>query len=283
MTTTSPLLFGVVGNPIKHSRSPFIHEAFAAQTGITLRYERILAPLDEFARTCHEFFAQGGSGLNITVPFKEQAYTLAQDHLTTRARLAGAVNTLWMQDGHVHGCNTDGEGLLTDLRRLDCDPTGKQILLVGAGGAARGAVFPLLEAGCTSLRIVNRSPERAVQLRDHVLEQLPRFAPTLSAGGLDQAQGPWDIVINATSSSLGGLPPDLPEGLYAPGALAYDMMYGSEDTAFMVQARAQGAARVADGLGMLVGQAAASYAIWHGVRPDITSVLQALRGGASYT
>lgn len=283
MTTTSPLRFGVVGNPIKHSRSPFIHEAFAAQTGIALSYERILAPLDAFATTCHDFFQQGGAGLNITVPFKEQAYALAQAHLTTRARLAGAVNTLWMKDGHIHGCNTDGEGLLNDLRRLGHDPAGKQVLLVGAGGAARGAAFPLLDAGCTRLHIVNRSPERAIQLHDHVLEQLPEFAPRLSAGGLNQAQGSWDIVINATSSSLGSSPPDLPAGLYAPDALAYDMMYASQDTPFMAQAQAQGAARTADGLGMLVGQAAASYAIWHGLRPDMAPVLQALRGAATYT
>ncbi|NYT58140.1 shikimate dehydrogenase [Alcaligenaceae bacterium] len=283
MTTTSPLRFGVVGNPIKHSRSPSIHEAFAAQTGIALHYERILAPLDAFDHTCHDFFQQGGSGLNITVPFKEQAYTLAQDHLTTRGRLAGAVNTLWMEDGHIHGCNTDGEGLLNDLRRLGHDPAGKQVLLVGAGGAARGAVFPLLDAGCARLRIINRSPDRATQLLDHVLEQLPEFAARLTAGGLSQAQGPWDIVINATSSSLGGSPPDLPAGLYTPDALAYDMMYASQDTPFMTQAKAQGAASVADGLGMLVGQAAASFAIWHGLRPDMTPVLQALRGSASYT
>ncbi|NYT84092.1 shikimate dehydrogenase [Pollutimonas harenae] len=276
-TTTSLMRFGVVGNPIAHSRSPFIHEAFASQTGISLCYDRILAPLDGFAHTCKDFFAHGGTGLNITVPFKEQAFVLAQAHLTPRARLAGAVNTLWMANGHLHGCNTDGEGLLKDLERLDYSPAGKRVLLLGAGGAARGAVFPLLAAGCTRLHIANRNPERAQQLQAHILGHMPEFTGRLSAGALQQASGVWDIIINATSSSLGSTPPDLPGGLYASGALAYDMVYASQDTPFMLQAREQGAAQVADGLGMLVGQAAASYEIWHGTRPEISAVLKALR------
>ncbi|AEC22045.1 shikimate dehydrogenase [Pusillimonas sp. T7-7] len=267
----------MVGNPIAHSRSPFIHEAFAKQTGIALRYDRILAPLDDFARTCQDFFAQGGKGLNITVPFKEQAFALAQAHLTPRARLAGAVNTLWMENGYLHGCNTDGEGLLNDLERLGHSPVGKRILLVGAGGAARGAVFPLLKAGCAALHIANRNPERALQLHSHILGHMPEFTAQLSAGALQQVEDSWDIVINATSSSLGSTPPDLPVGLYASGALAYDMVYASQDTPFMTQAKEQGAAQAADGLGMLVGQAAASYALWHGVKPEISTVLKALR------
>lgn len=276
-TAPSSKRFGVAGNPIAHSRSPFIHEAFARQTGIALHYDRILAPLDGFADTVHAFFREGGAGLNITVPFKEQAFALARDHLSPRARMAGAVNTLWMENGHLHGCNTDGLGLLNDLERLGHGPAGKRILLVGAGGAARGAVLPLLDAGCATLRVVNRTAERAAQLLAHVLGQMPDAAPRLSAGGLDQAAGPWDIVINATSSSLGDTPPDLPAGCYAPGALAYDMVYAAHTTPFMLQARAQGAARTADGLGMLVGQAAASYAIWHGVQPQAEPVLEALR------
>src|SRR5690606_7724473 len=213
----------------------------------------------------------------VTVPFKEQAYALAHDHLSPRARMAGAVNTLWMEGGHLHGCNTDGVGLLSDLERLGHGPGGKRILLVGAGGAAKGVIFPLLDAGCTQLRVINRTAGRAEQLQAHVVDQLPEFAARLSAGGLSQADGPWDIGINATSSSLGNAPPDLPADLYAPGALAYDMVYGAHDTPFMLQARAHGAARLADGLGMLVGQAAASYAIWHGVQPNIEAVLRALR------
>ena len=278
MTTTASMMrFAVVGNPIAHSRSPYIHQAFADQTGLTLSYERIQAPMDGFEQTCRQFFSEGGIGLNITVPFKEQAYALAQHHLTPRARLAGAVNTLWMDNGHIHGCNTDGEGLLNDLERLGFSPAGKRVLLVGAGGAARGAVFPLLQAGCAALHIANRSPERALQLQAHILAHTPEFTSRLSAGALAQLQGTWDIVINATSSSLGSTPPDLPSGLYAPASLAYDMVYASQDTPFMLQARDQGASQTADGLGMLVGQAAASYAIWHGIQPEIADVLKALR------
>lgn len=277
MTTPSPLRYAVIGNPVEHSRSPFIHGAFARQTGRQLSYDRLLAPRDGFDCAVSDFFGQGGAGLNVTVPFKEQACTLARAHLSPRARLAGAVNTLWMQHGQLYGCNTDGVGLLDDLLRLGYSPAGRSVLLVGAGGAAKGVIFPLLEAGCAHVRVVNRSPGRAHQLRDHVVAHVPRFNQDLSAGALDEAHGRWDIVINATSSSLGDVPPALPSGIYAPGALAYDMVYGPQPTAFMRQATAEGAALAADGLGMLVNQAAASFAIWHGVTPDTQSVLAALR------
>lgn len=277
-STPSPARYGVVGNPIAHSRSPYIHETFAHQTGISLSYERIQAPLDRFADTVQAFFQEGGSGLNVTVPFKEQAFDLAQAHLHPRADLAGAVNTLWLHDGALQGDNTDGVGLLDDLVRLGHPPGGCRILLVGAGGAARGVIFPLLQAGCAKLRVVNRTPDRARQLRDHVAQRVPSFAAKLEAGGLPEAEGTWDIVINATSSSLGQTSPDLPAGLYAQGALAYDMVYAAQATPFMHQALASGAAQAADGLGMLVAQAAASFAIWHGVAPDITQVMEGLRG-----
>ncbi|NYT80136.1 shikimate dehydrogenase [Alcaligenaceae bacterium] len=269
--------YAVVGNPIAHSRSPFIHEAFARQTGVSLSYDRILAPLDGFAATVREFFDLGGAGLNITVPFKEQAYLLAEDHLSARARLAGAVNTLWMHDGVLHGCNTDGVGLMNDLIRLGHAPAGRRVLLIGAGGAAKGAVLPLLEAGCAALRIVNRTPSRAMDLRTRLISQLPEAAPRVTAGGLDDAAGEWDIVINASSSSLGDDPPALPSGIYAGDALAYDMVYASGETPFMRQAQAQGVRNRADGLGMLVGQAAASFAIWNGVTPQLGPVLEDLR------
>ena len=277
-STPSPARYGVVGNPIAHSRSPYIHETFAHQTGISLSYERIQAPLDRFADTVQAFFQEGGSGLNVTVPFKEQAFDLAQAHLHPRADLAGAVNTLWLHDGALQGDNTDGVGLLDDLVRLGHPPGGCRILLVGAGGAARGVIFPLLQAGCAKLRVVNRTPDRARQLRDHVAQRVPSFAVKLEAGGLPEAEGAWDIVINATSSSLDQTSPDLPAGLYAQGALAYDMVYAAQSTPFMQQALASGAAQAADGLGMLVAQAAASFAIWHGVAPDITQVMEGLRG-----
>lgn len=269
--------YGVIGNPIGQSRSPFIHEEFARQTGIELSYERILAPLDGFAECVRQFFDQGGSGLNVTVPFKEQAFDLARANLSPRARMAGAVNTLWMRDGALHGCNTDGLGLLNDLIRLDAAPGGKNVLLVGAGGAARGVVFPLLNAACAHLRIVNRTEERAAELLEHVVALMPEQRARLTAGSLAAAGGPWDIVINATSTSLGSGALDLPDGLYSPGALAYDMVYGAEPTAFLVQAQQSGAARIADGAGMLVGQAAASFALWHGVTPNIEPVLNELR------
>lgn len=275
---STPLRYAVIGNPIAHSRSPAIHEAFARQCGIALQYDRLLAPLDVFAETVADFFAQGGQGLNVTVPFKEQAFELARSHLSTRARLAGAVNTLWMSEGHLHGCNTDGVGLLADLRRLGHDPNGRRILLVGAGGAARGVMQPLLEAGCGHLRVVNRTAQRAVALQAAVADALPGHASVLSSGPLSEAGEDWDIVINATSGGLAGQAPALPvAGLYAPGALAYDMVYGDQPTPFMQQAKTHGAEHCADGLGMLVEQAAASFEIWHGVLPRTRDVLAVLR------
>jgi len=281
--------YAVIGHPVAHSRSPWIHARFGAQSGIALEYGLIDAHEADFADTVLRFFEQGGAGLNVTVPFKGQAFALAQ-HASPRARLAEAANTLWMQNGELHACNTDGVGLVRDLvQQLAPPPTplplagegcleGSRILLVGAGGAARGVVFPLLDAGCAELRIVNRTPHTAQQLAEHVRANLPEAAGRVSAGGLADAAGArWDIVINASSSSLAGLAPDLPPGIYAPKALAYDMMYGATLSPFLRQAQAQGAARVQDGLGMLVQQAAESFFLWHGVRPDPAPVLKALR------
>lgn len=270
-----PLRFAVIGNPISHSKSPAIHQAFAEQTGIDLSYQRIEAPLDGFAKTVSDFFAEGGHGLNVTVPFKQQAWQLAA-HLNERATQAQAVNTLWMKDGALHGGNTDGLGLVSDLKRLNARLEGAHILLVGAGGAARGVIGPLLDEGCHSLHVVNRTREKAHEL----VESWPHDnRAELTSGGLHEATRPggWDLVINASSSSLGDSPPDLPQGLYATGALAYDMMYGPKPTPFMQQAQQDGACTVADGLGMLVGQAAESFLIWHGVRPDFAPVLSKLR------
>ncbi|MEO6959312.1 MAG: shikimate dehydrogenase [Burkholderiaceae bacterium] len=273
---TTRLRYAVIGNPIEHSRSPFIHEQFARQLGIALDYEKIKAPVDDFAATVGQFFSEGGSGLNVTLPFKEQAAILAP-RLGKRARLAGAVNTLWMEQGLLHGCNTDGVGLLNDLRRLGLALQDKKILLVGAGGAAKGIILPLLAAGCARLRIINRTPARALELQAHVVQQRPELAAALSAGGLNDANGQWDLVVNATSSSLGRSPPSLSPDIYAPGALAYDLMYAAEPTSFMQQAQRDGAENTADGLGMLVGQAAESFAIWHGAMPDTEPVLAVLR------
>ncbi len=274
--TTPAKRYGVIGHPIEHSRSPQIHTQFASQFDLALSYERVLAPLDGFTTTVEEFFKQG-SGLNVTLPFKEQAYDLVGPRLSRRARMAGAVNTLWMQDGQLHGCNTDGVGLCSDLLRLGHNPEGKRILLIGAGGASRGVVFPLLEAGCELLHIINRTSSKAYELRDHVVSLDPEASRLLSAGGLDDHCGDWDIVINATSASLNQSLPELPDARYRSNSLAYDMFYASEPTAFMQASEQAGATHSKDGLGMLVGQAAASFHIWHGVQPDVEPVLAHLR------
>ncbi|MFA7669105.1 MAG: shikimate dehydrogenase [Burkholderiaceae bacterium] len=277
MTQTLTSQYAVIGNPIEHSRSPAIHHAFARECGIALEYGKLLAPLDGFAASVKHFFSNGGGGLNVTVPFKEQAFELTRGAQSRRAELAGAVNTLWMDGGRLRGCNTDGVGLLADLRRLGYDPADRHVLLVGAGGAARGVLLPLLEAACARLHIVNRSEQRAIDLCTETAAKLPQYDDRLSSGPLSGAGAAWDIVINATSGSLAGEAPALPAGLYAADALAYDMVYGSEPTAFMRQATTMGAAQCADGLGMLVGQAAASFEIWHGVLPATEAVLAALR------
>lgn len=277
MTQPPVARFGVVGHPIAHSQSPFIHHEFARQTNVRLNYEKILAPLDGFENTVRHFFESGGQGLNITVPFKEQAYRLAQDNLSQAAAQAGAVNTLWMQDGALHGCNTDGAGLVADLTRLEHAPKGKRILLLGAGGAARGAIPALLDAGCQTLHIANRTAERAVQLHNDFSDYAKLHTVHLTAGALSQVQGQWDLVINATSSSLNAATAFNERFDYAPSALAYDMAYGTEPTVFMQQAAKQGAQDRADGLGMLVGQAAVSFTIWNGIEPDTAPVLKALR------
>lgn len=277
MTANTVARFAVVGHPIAHSQSPFIHQEFARQTGLELNYEKILAPLDGFEDTVRQFFASGGKGLNITVPFKQEAWQLARAHLSPRAARAAAVNTLWMQGNALHGCNTDGAGLVTDLRRLGHDPEGQRILLLGAGGAARGAIPALLEAGCQRLHIANRTASRASQLAADFDDMAAQHSVRLGASGLTNAAGPWDIVVNATSSSLDAATAFDITLDYAASALAYDMAYGAQPTIFMEQARQQGATHRADGLGMLVGQAAVSFEIWHGVRPDPEPVLMALR------
>lgn len=269
-------LYCVMGNPVEHSRSPWIHARFAEQTGIALEYTRLEAPLDGFAQSVEHFIAQGGRGLNVTVPFKEQAYALAQDRLSARARQAQAVNTLIVRDDEIHGCNTDGVGLVADIAQSGFGLAGKRLLIIGAGGAAKGIIGPLLLAGCQAIHIINRTQSRAETLCAQFTDTA---APgqQLSAGGMSDAGTGWDAVINASASSLQGVPPELPAGCYAPGALAYDLMYSAQATPFLEQAARQGAAHCVDGLGMLVGQAAESFLLWHGVRPDAAPVLAELR------
>lgn len=263
--------YAVIGNPVAHSRSPQIHAAFARATGQEIEYGRLLAPLDGFAQVVAEFRGGGGCGVNVTVPFKEDAFNLSR-MLSNRARAAGAVNTLRFDAEGIFGDNTDGAGLVADLRtNLHVVLKGRRILLVGAGGAARGVLQPLVAEQPALLVIANRSEEKARALAS-------------AAGGLVRASRfeelrgeAFDVVINATSASLAREVPQLPAKLFLPGAIAYDMMYAKDDTPFMAWARAQRAARIADGLGMLVEQAAESFYVWRGVRPDTAPVLAVLR------
>jgi len=267
--------YAVIGNPIEHSRSPAIHAAFAAQTGQDMAYERLLGDLEDFEGDVRGFFEAGGRGLNVTVPFKERAFRLAA-HLSERAGLARAVNTLLPDpDGQLRGDNTDGVGLVTDLgcnHRFDF--AGARILLVGAGGAARGVIGPLLENRPAQLVIANRTADKALRLA----AETATLGPVLGCG-LDELAGRrFDLVVNATAAGLRGGVPALPEDCLADGGWTYDMMYASEPTAFVQWGQAHGAARALDGLGMLVEQAAESFWLWRGVRPDTEPVIGMLRG-----
>jgi shikimate dehydrogenase len=268
--------YAVMGNPVAHSKSPAIHRLFARQFGHAIEYSAIQVDPGGLTQAVEQFRAQGGKGLNITVPFKLDAFHLA-DHLSDRARLAEAVNTLRFDpDGRIFGDNTDGAGLVRDLE-IGCDLNlrDKNVLLLGAGGAVRGVLGPLLRQHPKKLVIVNRTVSRARDLA----AQFAELGPVESCG-YDELRGRrFDLVVNGTSASLKGEVPPLPETLFARGALAYDLMYGDRPTAFMNWAELHGAARVADGLGMLVEQAAESYFIWRGVRPDTRAVIAELRKG----
>ena len=265
--------YAVFSNPIAHSKSPQIHAAFAAATAQDLRYEALLAPLDGFAGAVADFVAAGWRGANVTVPFKEEAFRLAT-RLSPRAARAGAVNTLVFSGAGILGDNTDGAGLVHDItRNLTVDLAGKRILLLGAGGAARGVIQPLLAEAPAALHIANRSADKAVALAQAFAD-----LAAVSGGSFSDLAGlQFDVVINATSASLAGEPLPLPAGLFAPGCLAYDMMYGKGETPFLAQARLAGAARCADGLGMLAEQAAEAFLVWRGVRPATAGVLATLR------
>jgi shikimate dehydrogenase len=266
-------LYAVFGNPIAHSKSPAIHTGFGASAGQDIVYEARLAPVDGFAQAIAEFVAAGGKGANVTVPFKEDAFRLAT-RLSDRAARAGAVNTLAFADGEVFGDNTDGAGLVRDITiNLGYSLSGRRILLLGAGGASRGVIAPLLAEKPAVLFIANRSADKAVKLA----ESFSDIAPVSGGSFADLAGKSFDLLINATSASLAGASLPLPPGLFAPGALAYDMMYGKGETPFLQQAREQGAARGADGLGMLVEQAAEAFFVWRGVRPETAPVLADLR------
>lgn len=270
--------YAVIGNPIAHSKSPRIHALFAGQTGQDIRYEAIRAEPGGFAGAMADFRQAGGKGLNVTVPFKQEAWRLA-DERSERADIAHAVNTLALrEDGRLYGDNTDGVGLLRDLtQNAGLELTGKRILVLGAGGAVRGVLQPLLEQRPAELVIANRTVERAVELAS-------AFEPLGNVAGcgfedLDGARA--DVVINGTSASLQGKVPPLPDDLLGRQAACYDMMYGAEPTAFMQWADEHGATHISDGLGMLVEQAAESFFVWRGVMPETRPVIDTLRAELS--
>ncbi len=268
-------LYAVIGNPIAQSKSPRIHSEFARQLGQDLRYEAILAPLDGFVAAIARFRAAGGCGLNVTAPFKVEAFAVATE-CTERAEHAGAVNTLKFAGTSVLGDNTDGAGLIRDIQeRLGFELSGRRVLIMGAGGAARGIVLPLLHERPASLVIANRTVAKAKALE----RRFAPFGPVQGGGYADLAGRAFDLVINATSASLSGELPPLPPGVFAPGSLAYDLVYGTESTPFLVEARGHGAAQVGEGLGMLLAQAAESFWLWRGMRPDIRPVIELLRRG----
>ena len=265
--------YAVIGNPIEHSRSPQIHTAFARQTGEDIAYGRILGSLDAFEAEVRAFFAAGGRGLNVTVPFKERAFGLA-DALSERASSAGAVNTLIADAGGIRGDNTDGVGLVRDL---GCNHlfgfADARILLLGAGGAARGVLRPLLDERPASLLIANRTASKAIALADAAAG----LGAVAGCGLAELAGLKFDLIINATAAGLEAKVPDIPDDCLAEGGWTYDMMYSKVPTAFVDWGRTHDAARALDGLGMLVEQAAESFRLWRGVQPDTGPVIDSLR------
>lgn len=269
-----PDQYAVIGNPVAHSKSPYIHASFARQTGQDLEYSRILAEPTQFVQRVQEFFAAGGKGLNVTVPFKQEAFALAAT-LSPQATLAGAVNTL-MSDaaGGLYGHNTDGLGLVQDLvGNLRQQLRGRRILVLGAGGATRGILQPLLEQQPQSIFIANRTATKARELAGAFTH-----LGLVQGGGFDEIEDqPWDWILNATAASLQGELPPLPDTIVARHTACYDLMYGAEPTVFCKWALTLGAGLVADGLGMLVEQAAESFKLWRGVRPATAGVISELR------
>ena len=272
----SPDKYAVVGFPITHSWSPFIHGLFAKQTGHAITYSRLEVPSESLAERVAEFFGAGGKGLNVTLPHKQAACLIARER-TPRAEMAGAVNTLALRDDVLLGDNTDGAGLVADLtRNLSFEISKTRVLLLGAGGAARGVLGPLLEADPEYLEIANRNAERAVSLA-HEFSTLG----TIHGCGFDAiANTTFDLVLNATSASLQDTIPPIPPSVIGPTTLCYDMAYGKGDTAFTRWSKSAGAGRAETGWGMLVEQAAESFQLWRGVKPDTAPVIAAVKSGS---
>ena len=268
----------VIGNPIKHSKSPKIHTMFAEQTGEKIAYNKLFCPINDFSRVVSNFFAAGGCGANVTVPFKLEANNFAHRQ-SSRAEHAQAANTLINRGGVISAENTDGIGLVRDItNNLGFSLAGKSILIVGSGGAARGVLFPLLMQAPKSMKVVNRTEEKAHKLIRSVTDETISSSIVISSGGLtDLDDGVFDLVINATSSSLSGELFPIGAHVLGPNALAYDMMYGKEGSSFDKWALQAKADHIADGLGMLVEQAAESFFLWRGKRPETKPVMEALR------
>jgi shikimate dehydrogenase len=269
-------LYCVMGNPVEHSKSPWIHARFAQLTGQDIKYVKRLIPFDGFPQSVHAFRAEGGKGCNVTVPFKFEAAPLATQ-LTPRAQLAGACNTLRFDGNEIFADNTDGVGLANDIaRNAGIDLAGRDVLVIGAGGAASGVLGPLIEARPRRIVVANRTQAKARVMLDRHWALAARQGVELEAPELRQVGGAFDVVINATTTSMSGAAVPVPAGVLKPGALAYDMMYGPAVHGFLDWARRHGAVP-RDGLGMLVEQAAEAFLIWRGVRPPSAQVLAELR------
>lgn len=267
--------YAVVGNPVSHSKSPQIHAMFAEQTRQAMAYSAIESPLDGFEKVVNDFFGQGGKGLNVTVPFKEQAWRMCQQ-LSDRARLAGAVNTLFQdRNGQLCGDNTDGYGLVSDLKAQEISLLGKNILIIGAGGAVKGVIQPILSEAPASLTVSNRTLSKA----EEIVETFKQMG-SLKSLAFDGVNKAYDLVINGTSASLGGQLPAVSSDIFSPQTVVYDMMYAKGDTVFNAWAKQCGAGVVLDGLGMLVEQAAEAFFLWRGVRPQTREVVQFLRAAS---
>jgi len=263
--------FAVFGNPISHSLSPMIHNEFSKQFGIELSYKKILSPVDGFTLTAKKFIDDGGLGFNITLPFKVEAFKFSEE-LTSNAAAAGAVNTIKIQNNVIFGENTDGNGLVNDLEKnLNENIQGKEILIIGAGGATQGILKPILDKKPEKILLANRTSEKSIELASKFL----KFGKVCGFGIHQIKSKPVDIVINATSTSVNGDMLDLPGGL-CEGALCYDLMYGTQ-TPFMNWGLENSARQVSDGLGMLVEQAALSFNFWHGKSPRTDSVINLIR------
>ena len=276
MSASSPAVLAVIGNPVAHSRSPQIHARFAAAAGLAVDYTRLLAPLDGFVATLRAFAGSGARGCNVTVPFKGEAFA-ACTRLSERARRAEAVNTIVFEADGWFGDNTDGAGLVRDIELNAGVPLlGKRVLVLGAGGAAAGALDPLLSARPAALVVANRTPARAQAMIERFAAGAARLDVPLSAAPLEAPGDGFDVLVNATAASLQAAVPPLPAGTLRPGALALDMMYGPATLPFLRWARAQGAV-ARDGLGMLVEQASEAFFVWMGQRPATFQVLAELR------